>query len=179
MKYTAQQNNFLSENRLLSRKALTSAFNQQFSTELSQEAISAVMKRRRWLNGWKRTGLPPANAGQNTATLFKPGHAVRSRPIGSRYTSKGIPYIKIAEPDVWQSERRHVWEQHNDPIPDGHLIIAIDPDQPEVHIDNLVMLSNSELARLNQNGFYTAPLAARKTLILISQVQAKAHEKKE
>lgn len=114
--------------------------------------------------GLRRPGWAP---GRMAETQFKPG--VRSGaaaknwcPIGTvRKDGEGFLRIKVREgrkgeaygfgnTKIWPLLNRHVWEQHNGPIPPGHAICFRDGDRSHCEIGNLELVSRADLARRNQ-----------------------------
>lgn len=102
------------------------------------------------------------------ATQFKRGHyGARQRPVGSeRRTRDGIE-IKIAEPSVWISKPRYVWEQHFGSIPVGTIIRLKDRNPENCAPENLQLITRTENMRLNyrprrprKSPVWTAPLFA-------------------
>jgi len=74
------------------------------------------------------------------------GNPHRILPIGARTVFKdGIVYIKTANPDVWEKEKKVIWRQHYGDIPPRHVILHIDGDSTNTAIENLRLLSRSEM----------------------------------
>jgi len=99
-------------------------------------------------------------------TQFKPGQrsgkaAANWQPIGTILADhEGYLRIKVREAmhgeatgfgnsKVWPLLGRHVWEQHNGPIPPKHLIKFKDGDRSNCSIDNLDMVSMADNCRAN------------------------------
>ena len=60
--------------------------------------------------------------------------------------SLGNWWIKTADPDVWEREHRAIWEAENGPVPQGHRIIFADGNKSNFDLDNLLLVSRSELS---------------------------------
>lgn len=88
---------------------------------------------------------------RNSNGQFVPGPAYNKLPVGTirirtRHKRGGEQraYIKVAEPNVWILNARHVWEQHYGPIPAGYGIHHCDLDKLNDAIENLELVSKSE-----------------------------------
>lgn len=120
---------------------------------------------------------PGWNRGRMRETQFKKGErsgmaAKKWVPIGTiRLASDGYLRIKVREavfgeptgwgnPDAWPQYHRHVWKQHNGPIPPKHIVIFKDGDRTNCAIGNLELISMAENARRNRMwGRYPRELA--------------------
>lgn len=94
----------------------------------------------------------PRNSGQ-----FKKGNKPPNYlPVGTiNFTTDGYPKEKIADPNKWVLKHRKVWEDNFGPIPEGHSVCFLDGDKSNYDISNLILLSNEELARMNQNNYFS------------------------
>ena len=90
---------------------------------------------------------------RGSAFWFQKGHPnFFKKPLGYERTHPdGYTWVKVAEPDVFRAKHRVVWEQYNGPIPPGHKVIFADGDKSNFNIDNLLLVTNSELVILNRN----------------------------
>lgn len=84
-------------------------------------------------NKVKRTMFKKGNKPHNT----QPNGTIR---INSKKDEKPYQYIKIADSD-WRLLHRVIWEQHNGPIPDKHMIRFIDGDTMNCELSNLECVS--------------------------------------
>lgn len=114
--------------------------------------------------GLRRPGWAP---GRMKETQFKKGQrtgkaAENWMPIGSiRVDAEGYLRIKVREGEygkeatgfgntkIWPLLARHVWEQHNGPIPPEHVVAFRDRDRSNCAIENLELVSRADLARRN------------------------------
>lgn len=85
---------------------------------------------------------------------FQKGHIpVHKKPIGYERTNPdGYTWVKVAEPDVFKTKHRIVYEQHNGPIPEGYNVTFADGNKQNFDIDNLVLVDNAELCVVNTKG---------------------------
>jgi len=84
-------------------------------------------------NKVKRTMFKKGNKPHNT----QPDGTIR---INSKNNEKPYQYIKIADSD-WRLLHRVIWEQHNGPIPDKHMIRFIDGNTMNCELSNLECVS--------------------------------------
>jgi hypothetical protein len=117
-----------------------------------------------WNKGAKMpTGWSP---GRMRETQFKKGSRTGAAarnwvPIGTVKTdTEGFLRIKVREgiPDqasgfgnsrVWPMLNRHVWEQHNGPIPPSHVVVFRNGDRSNCSPENLLLLSRAQLMARN------------------------------
>lgn len=87
------------------------------------------------------------------AFSFKKGHIpVTKKPIGyERIHPDGYTWVKVAEPGIFRSKHRVIYEQHYGAIPDGYKVIFADKNKQNFNIDNLILVSNAELGTMNKN----------------------------
>ena len=98
--------------------------------------------------GLKRPGWAP---GRMASTQFKKGNPThRWMPIGSTRLVDRYVYRKVSDIRCvpwtrnWRQEHYLVWEQHNGPIPKGHIVGFKDRDRMNVAIDNLECITLKE-----------------------------------
>lgn len=164
MNYTHTQIAFLKKHETMPRKELTELFNAEFGTRQTYKAIKGKCKAlglKTGRTGCFQKGQIPPNKGTKgltgaNKTSFKKGDAPHNtKPLGSItkiQDSNGYWYahIKIAEPNKWQMLHAYIWEQEHGKIPKGYCVIFKDRDTENMSLDNLMLVSRSELARLNQ-----------------------------
>ena len=93
-------------------------------------------------------------------TQFKKGHLPHNtKPIGyERINKDGYVEVKVkmrpSSPlcnDNFAPKHRLIWEAVNGPIPKGHKLIFADGDKTNITLDNLLLITDAQMARLNQN----------------------------
>jgi len=106
-----------------------------------------------WNKGMKGIHMSPA-------TEFKRGSVSANKlPVGSvtirtrKRDNRQRAWVKIAEPSVWKPRALVVWEEHNGPIPKGHVIHKIDDDPLNDDIGNLSMVTRAEHMVMHRPGF--------------------------
>ena len=118
--------------------------------------------------------------GRMAETMFKPGHLPHNhKEVGTEIIDTyGYHKVKIAEPRTWAFKHRLVWEEHNGPAPSCNPIVFIDGNKDNLDIENLMMLTRTELARANQDGVWELPVELRKTALLAVKLKVAAGIKK-
>ncbi|WP_272656414.1 MULTISPECIES: HNH endonuclease signature motif containing protein [unclassified Providencia] len=157
-------------NYMLRLDLLTDAFNHKFKTERSREAINGFRKRLRLRvgrSGKFSKGNVPFNKGKKglisgNSGSFQKGHKPHNhQQIGAEALTKdGYIKVKIAEPNKWELKHRLVWEEHNGPVPQDHVIKFIDDDKQNCDIDNLMIITMKEHAIINRH--YSGAIAEYK-----------------
>lgn len=186
IKYTPEQLAFIEANCTLERKALTEAVNAKFGTTLSVDNIKSLCTRKGWKTG--RTGcFEKGHDSWNTGTkgVMKPnsgnfkkgGVSWNHKPIGhERICSKdGYVLIKTAEPKKYEHKHRVVWIAANGPIPDDSVVMFKNMDRTDCRIENLILLSRSELARYNQSLRSIAEPETNESCLIMAKIKSKKH----
>lgn len=122
-----------------------------------------------------------------TSSSFKKGHRPHNElPIGSEKLVAGkYIYVKIDDTlgtkasERWKAKHRIIWEKyHNRTVPEGHSVIFADGDCLNYDIDNLVLVSNKELAYLNKKKLIYNDCELTKSGVLVARVAMKAYERR-
>ncbi|MEJ6576163.1 MAG: HNH endonuclease signature motif containing protein [Emcibacteraceae bacterium] len=159
--YSEKMRDWMRLNYMLRLDLLTDAFNHKFKTERSREAINGFRKRLRLRvgrSGKFSKGNVPFNKGKKglisgNSGSFQKGHKPHNhQQIGAEALTKdGYIKVKIAEPNKWELKHRLVWEEHNGPVPQDHVIKFIDDDKQNCDIDNLMIITMKEHAIINRH----------------------------
>ncbi|MCG2572371.1 HNH endonuclease [Acinetobacter sp. ME22] len=186
IKYTKEMEDFLHNHTHMFRGEMTKLFNETFGTSISRRVLGSKCERIGALTG--RTGRfekgqPSWNkglelSGKYNFNGFKPGHEPHNKkPVGyERLTRDGYIEVKVAEPNTFKQKHRHVWEQHHGPIPQTHVIVFKNMDKADCRIENLELITRSELVRLNQLYSSIATPESNETCILLARIKNKTHE---
>lgn len=182
--------------RKFSQKELTAALNERFSLSFKKSQIVAFVKNHKITSG--RTGRfvkgqESWNKGKKgcmgpNKTSFKKGHRPKNyRPVGSeRICSKdGYVLVKVSEQNPYKTtssgwyRHKHVvlWEEHFGPVPDGHCIRFKDSNKRNITIDNLILVSRGEHARLTKMGYSSQPEEIKPLLVTIAKIDQAILEK--
>lgn len=115
---------------------------------------------------------------RQTGTWFSKGNIPHNhRRLGStRITKDGYIEIKIKEPRTWQLLHRHNWEKKYGKIEKGFNIIFENGNKQDCRIENLQMISDTEL--MSRNTIQRYPKDLQKTLKTLSKFKKiiKEHE---
>ena len=165
---TKEQHDYLvSIQKNKTSRDVANEMNQKFGLSLTEKQIKSYRRNNNLNSGLtgrfekgrvpynKATKLPnlPRTSGQ-----FKKGNKPPNYvPVGTiNYTTDGYPKEKIGEPNKWVLKHRKVWEEYHEPIPKGYSVCFLDRDKTNYDISNLILLSNEELARMNQNNYFSS-----------------------
>ena len=196
-RYSEEQKKFIIDNNYGKySKELAEMFNQQFDTNITANEI-AYFRRNHKLNsgltgqfqkghvshnkGKKQSEYMTKEAIERTkATRFKKGNRPSSyRPVGSeRITKDGYIEVKVADPNKWETKNKIVYKQHFGDIPKGYKVIYADGNKLNNDINNLILVSNSELLIANRNHLIYNNKELTESGILISKVIDKTNKVK-
>lgn len=168
MKYLKEHEDFLRKHETTPRKKLTELFNAKFKTQISSNGLEQKCRKLGLVcpnNGCFKKGNIPVNKGKkgltgaNKTSFAKgniPANTKRAGTISTRKDKNGSLYmhIKIAEPNKWKMLHVYIWEQKYGKIPKGYCVIFKDKNTLNTRLDNLMLVSRAELARLNQKYAY-------------------------
>lgn len=166
--YSEEKVKFLKENvKGITLKELTDRFNKEFKCDLSKEVISRMKRKLNLTSGidtrfkkgqdsWKKgKRMPPEQYERCKKTMFQKGNLSNARPIGDeRIDADGYTYVKIEQPNKWKLKHRVLWEDKYGTIPKGYNLIFADGNKQNLDLDNLILVSDSELFILNKNELY-------------------------
>lgn len=173
--YTAEEMEWLEDNRLLPISEYHAAFCQNFQRfDVAAANLHALRKRKGWKTG--RTGQfvkgsVPVNKGVPCApgtggrhpnaqrTQFRQGHAPHTfKGSGhERIDSKdGYVVMIVEEANPWTGaatrpvhKHRWLWEQENGPIPEGYVLKCLDGDKTNCDPSNWELVERGVLPRIN------------------------------
>lgn len=191
----------------VSSKDMAEMVNEKFGTSFTPTMIKQFRQRqgiKSGVTGWFRKGRSPGNKGKKleeyiddpdrvaeikrriSATQFKKGE----RPVNELHVgdivvnSYGYKLIKVQMEgklwDRWKFLHRHVWEEHNDPIPKGMVVTFKDSDKLNCDIDNLMLVTKGENAVLSRKHYrFSDPDLTGAVLGLVRLEQAIGKKRKE
>ena len=165
-KYTDEHLDFLrSVSKKGSHRYITQLFNERFQDNRTETSIKSIMHEK---------GILLADDGR-----FKkgnrPGNAL---PVGTEVVREdGYLYVKIEEPNIWKTKHHMIWEEEYGEIPEGHVLLFGDGDQTNIDINNLILISRTQLITLNRYGLIQSDIELTKTGILIADLHQKAGER--
>ena len=161
-------------------KEITILMNKKFEYQFTEGQINGALNRYKLqtgLNGNFKKGSTPWNKGLKgymgaNKTSFKKGTIPpQYRPIGSeRINKEGYLEIKVADPNKWELKHRYIYKKHYGDIPKGHNVIFADTDKTNLNIDNLILVSKSEMLILNRHKLIYKDNELTKTGVNIAKV---------
>lgn len=194
MKYNYSEENvkFLIENvKGISHKELTKRFNEKFNTNLSESAIANMKRKLNLTNdintkfkkgqtSWnKGRKMSPEQYEKCKKTMFQKGNLSNVRPTGDeRIDIDGYTYIKVKQPNKWVLKHRWLYEKEKGEIPKGYNLIFADGNKQNLNLDNLILVSNSELFIMNQKGLYKQDKELTKSGAIVAKVLDKVNKRK-
>lgn len=178
-------------------RELTKLFNDRFGMNKTDIQIKAFISRKGIISGRDgrfKKGNAPWNVGTKGQGLtgpnkgsFKKGHIPgNTKPLGDERIDPKDGYIlvKVAEKNPYtgastryKHKHVHIWEQENGPAPDGMVVIFRDGDKRNFDPDNLVLITRSELVRLNQSGYKDIPAELKPSFLTMIQLKVKTFER--
>ncbi|MFP4863549.1 HNH endonuclease signature motif containing protein [Providencia rettgeri] len=178
--YSEKMRDWMRLNYMLRLDHLTDAFNHEFKTERSREAINGFRKRLGLSvgrSGKFSKGNVPFNKGKKglisgNSGSFQKGHKPHNHQhIGAEALTKdGYIKVKIAEPNKWELKHRLIWEKHNGPIPKDHVIKFIDDDKQNCDIENLMIITMKEHAIINRH-YSGATAEYKQTTVQLARIK--------
>ena len=146
-----------------SHKEIALLMTDKFSFSFRPSQIKSAIKRyglKTGRTGRFEKGHVPFNKGTKgltgaNKTSFKKGNVPHTLlPIGSEsVTRDGYTIVKVSDKgkrnDCWRPKQRLVWEKHYGPVPDGHAVVFGDGDKTNFSLDNLILVSRSQLSVMN------------------------------
>lgn len=192
---TAEQDKFIrSFAKGLGNEELTKLFNDTFGTVFTDKQVKAYKRNHKissGLTGQFKKGNVPVNKGTKgmfnvggNSTSFKKGQSPKNiDPIGTEKIDKdGYIYVKVndipkAKKKVnWKQKHKLLWEKHNGPVPEGNKIIFADGNNQNIEIDNLIMVSDSELLVMNRAKLISNNVEITKTGAIIAKIIDKTNK---
>ena len=198
-KYFQEHIDFLSQNITGCHFAdLTERFNKRFGMSLSVSAMVSLAARHGLHNGIDsrlnrgheptqfKKGRIPFNKGKKKywaggeETQFKKGNKPWNyKPVGTeRINTDGYVDVKIADPNKWRAKHVLLWEEAHGPVPTGYALVFADGDKLHVSLDNLLLVTRGQLARLNQNHLIQDDPDLTRSGVIVADIITKCAERK-
>lgn len=161
--------------------------NKKFKYSFTFNQVRAAIKNRKLKTGFDgrfKKGNVPKNKGTKgmskaNKTSFKKGNIPHNhKPVGSeRKTKDGYIMVKVAEPSKWRLKHVVNWEKVNGKLPKGHTLIFLDRNKENTSLDNLRLVSRSELLIINSNNMLKDCKELNEIAINIAKVTDKVRKK--
>lgn len=185
--YPAEIKAFILANGAMNRKELADSINAKFGTSYTRKQIQSRCTHL-WLkaasDGRLRKGSKAWNKGLKGVngvswSRFKKGNIpATARPVGhERINRDGHIEVKVEGHRQMVFKHRWVWEQHHGPIPKGMVVSFRNGIRTDCRIDNLILLTRAELARLNQSYIHLSTPETHESCILLAKLKGVIHEK--
>lgn len=190
-KYTSEQIQFLKDNASGKyNDEITELFNKEFGLDLKVSQIKRVKKRYKinsGITGRFERGNKPWNKGKKIPGLsnsgtFKKGHTPSNiRKVGDRRINRcGYYEIKVKEPGTWKLEHRVIYEKNFGKIKKNYVIVFLDNNKQNLEINNLICISKSIHAIMNNRRWYSSnPEITKSRIILAKILKSKTSKKKQ
>jgi hypothetical protein len=185
----------------LPRRDLHAQFVAHFGrTDVSQQNLTALCKRKGWLTGRTgqfvrgqpshnkgKTGFRPA--GSEKGWFRKGRRAPNTLPLWSERIGKD-GYIEMKVPlrnpytgheTRFMHKHRYLWEQANGPLPEGHALKCLDGDKTNTDPENWIAVPRALLPRLNGRSgrdYDSAPPELKPLILKIAQLEHATREKR-
>jgi len=186
-----QHEYFVRKNKGRSQADMVRLMKKRFGLELTEKQINTYRKNHHLHSG--RTGQFEKGhvswnkgkhfdvGGRSVETRFKKGQRPHNyMPVGSeRINTEGYVDIKIADPNKWKAKHVLLWEALHGPRPKGYKIIFADGNKLNVTAENLLLVSSSELCRMNQNDWIKPEAELTKLGATVAKLICKTNARKE
>lgn len=156
-------------------------FNERFKLNITKESLQGVLNRYkihcgrtgRWEKGqtaynkgktWDEY-MPPESQVKCRKTCFNKERTINNCthnevPVGTESELKGYIIVKTDKPDGlsarrwWKFKHHLIWEEAYGEIPKGMNVIFADGNNRNFDLDNLILVSDAELAIMNKCNLY-------------------------
>jgi len=167
---------------------ITEQFNKQFNLNLKRTQLRGAMKNRGIKNGLSKTfrcGMDPWNKGSkgickpNSGSFKKGNKPYNYAEVGTELIkSDGYVYTKTAEPNIWKQTHRLNYEKEHGKVPHGHVLIFLDGNKHNTELDNLELVTQSELLILNRRKLLTNDKDLNTTGVLVAKTLDRVYKLK-
>lgn len=189
--YPAEVREFILSNYVgVGHQGMADMLNKVFDTNYTKSQMKAIYARFKLNSGRTgrfRKGNAPVNKGKKgysypgmVATQFKKGNIPRNWwTVGTEMLrADGYVWKKTAEPNKWRQKHVLIWEAKNRKRPARHVIIFGDSNHLNFDINNLILISQAQLVRMNQKHLIQGDVELTKTGIIIADICNKIGERK-
>ena len=191
--FTQEQIDFIREGyKHYTKPELLRLFNERFPDNLKKLnqlcAFISNQKIRSGRTGQFDKGVTPWNKGKRgymgpNRTSFKDGHEPHNTKWAyyEREGKHGIIEISVPERNPYTGYCRRfrpkhvwIWEQEHGPVPEGHAVMFKDGDNRNFELDNLVLVSRTELLTANLHDYKNQPDDIKPAVLALAKLEAAA-----
>jgi hypothetical protein len=173
-RYTPEEIRFVKKNiRGRSYVEMTKLFNERFRLRITLKQMETLMYKHGLRNGIGsfRPGHVPANKGKT-----RPGWQGNYKPVGSERIEGGYIVVKVSARKNrgnknWKRKHAAIWEAAHGKIPRGHAVIFADGNKSNLALDNLLLVSRSELTVMNHCGLISTHGELTRTGKLVADIK--------
>ena len=193
--FTTAQIEFIKANaKGLTNQELADLVNKTFDLLISARQMNTWKQNHGVTSGLDfcfKKGSVPANKGTKgiynvggNKTSFKKGQEpLNYKPIGyERVDRDGYVLVKVQDNGPWHERWKHkhkvLWEKVNGQVPHGHKLLFADQDKQNINLENLILVSNKQMATLNKKGLLTNNPDFNRTGIIMADIYSKISERK-
>ena len=171
-----------------SYKEIANKMRGKFGYDFTDHQIKGAMARYNLVTGTMghfKKGFTPWNKGLKgymgaNKTSFKKGTIPPNQvPVGTESLTKGgYIKVKVADPNKWELKHRLIYKQHHGEIPKNYNVIFADTNIYNFDIDNLILVSKSEMLTLNNEKLIYKDKELTKVGVNIAKIIDKARKLK-
>ena len=191
--FTDEQVEFIKENVVGTlNQTLADLVNEKFNLSITARQMKTWKKNHGLSSELKGSeGMDPPNKGTKglynvggNQTSFKPGQRPKNyKPVGTeRVDRDGYILVKVQDDGPWHKRWRHkhkvLWEKEYGPIPPRHKLLFADQNKQNITLDNLILVTNKQMATLNKKGLLTDNPDFNRTGIILADISQKISERK-
>jgi hypothetical protein len=179
-KYTPREIRFVEKNITgRSYTDLADMFNRHFHTALTRRQVKYIAESHGLENG-RDTRYAPGHPASNIGrTVFKPGHKTYNYLPPGTVVVNSYGWVEVKNrKGRWKLKHHIIWKAANGKIPKGHVLLFADGNRLNFELDNLLLVSNSELCVMATQGLITADKNLTKAGKLVADIKLLINERK-
>lgn len=187
--YSIEQIDYLKSIAHLPRPEMARLFNDKYNEHRTKESMQRFCSKHK-LTGVENTGRlkkghntwnkgKKGYMGANRTSFKKGGVPHNTRALWSERTCSkdGFVWIKVSEPNGFVLKHHWVWDKAGREVPKGMVLCFKDGDKLNCDLDNLILMTRSELLRFNQSFIKKATPQNRESLLLLAQIKDTLHKR--
>ena len=186
--YSDEQIGYLKSIAHLPRPEMARQFNLKYGEQRTKESMQRFCSKHKLLGventGRLKKGHKTWNKGvtgymSSNATSFKSGNIPHNtKPIGTERICAKDGFIYIKTESGFVLKHRWLWIQLGFEIPKGMVLCFKDGDKLNCKIDNLILMTRSELLRYNQSFRKLATKESNESCLILGKIRDKLNKSK-